>query len=358
MRPFKKAGRILKRRGLWAFLGLLVWGAPTRTFCETAPVRFAMVGDIMTGSDHPGKEWAHPDPYALLAPAAGILSNADLAMGNMEGALASTASPVIKKGKNSYAFRMPPLTATAFAKAGFDVLNLANNHAYDAGYSGVVEATNLLMAQGVQAAGLKGLPVFVKVRGLVVGVVGFSPYSHHDNFLEESAARVLIRSAAARCQILVVTMHAGAEGEQAVHVPRTNEFYYGENRGDVYRFAHLAVDEGAALVFAHGPHVLRGLEIYKDHLIAYSLGNFVGHRQFNVMGAFGVSCVLEASLDERGRFLGGLIHPFLLSVTGPSLPDPERKAVNLMKLLSEKDFPDAAPLFSEGGKISPRPPAK
>lgn len=342
----------MTRVSIW----FLIWGLwPAFAATEAGTVRFALVGDIMLGSDYPAKEWASSDPYALLAPSAEILSNADLTMGNLEGAIASPASPVPKKGKNSYAFRMPPPAAVALKQAGFDVLNLANNHSYDAGWSGVMETTNLLMAQGIQSAGIKGVPAFAKAKGLTVAVLGFSPYSLHDHFFDEAGARDLIRRTAAKCDLLVVTMHAGAEGEQALHVPHTNEMYYSENRGDSRRFARLAIDEGAAMVFGHGPHVLRGMEVYKDRLIAYSLGNFVGHKQFNVMGSFGVSCVLEVTLDRKGIFVEGTIHPFVLSASGPTTVDPDRKAVALMQTLSQKDFPQSAPTFLDGGRFSARP---
>ena len=42
-------------------------------------------------------------------------------------------------------------------------------------------------------------------------------------------------------------------------------------------FAHACVDAGADAFLGHGPHVLRGLEIYKGKPIFYSLGNFIFH---------------------------------------------------------------------------------
>ena len=39
--------------------------------------------------------------------------------------------------------------------------------------------------------------------------------------------------------------------------------------------AHWAIDQGADLFAGHGPHFLRGIEIYKNRPIFYSLGNFI-----------------------------------------------------------------------------------
>ena len=74
--------------------------------------------------------------------------------------------------------------------------------------------------------------------------------------------------------VVIVSFHGGAEGATVMHVPFTEEEYYGEPRGDVALFAHRMVDAGADLIVGHGPHVVRGIERYKDRLIAYSLGNF------------------------------------------------------------------------------------
>ena len=80
--------------------------------------------------------------------------------------------------------------------------------------------------------------------------------------------------------------------------------YLGADRGDMYAFAHAVVDAGADLVVGHGPHVPRGMEVYKDRLIAYSLGNFATYGAFNLKGVNGLGLVLEAKLAEHGTTLG------------------------------------------------------
>ena len=96
-------------------------------------------------------------------------------------------------------------------------------------------------------------------------------------------------------------MHSGAEGSDADHVTRQTEYYVGEDRGNPYAFAHAAINDGADLVIASGPHVLRGMEYYRGHLIAYSLGDFANYYDFGGGGDLApCSGILHVTLDATG----------------------------------------------------------
>ena len=99
--------------------------------------------------------------------------------------------------------------------------------------------------------------------------------------------------------MVVVYMHAGAEGSAADHVTGREENYLGEDRGNPEAFAHMAIDAGASLVIASGPHVLRGMQFYQGHLIAYSLGNFAGYGNFATGGDLDISVILHVTLSAR-----------------------------------------------------------
>ena len=114
-----------------------------------------------------------------------------------------------------------------------------------------------------------------------------------------------MRKAAAQADIVVVAMHAGAEGSGATHVPHGTETFLGENRGDSRRFSHAVIDAGADLVVGSGPHVIRGLERYHGRLIAYSLGNFAGYKNFGTGGTLSLSAILRVELRGDGAFVGG-----------------------------------------------------
>ncbi len=81
-----------------------------------------------------------------------------------------------------------------------------------------------------------------------------------------------MRRARRSAAIVVAIIHAGAEGADRLHTPRGTQFFLGENRGNARAFAHAMINAGASIVFGSGPHVIRGIERYRGHLIAYSLG--------------------------------------------------------------------------------------
>ena len=101
--------------------------------------------------------------------------------------------------------------------------------------------------------------------------------------------------------LLIVTFHGGAEGSRALHVPWVAESLAQEPRGELRRWAHAVVDAGADAVVGHGPHVLRGIELYRGRPIAYSLGNFLTYRGFNLSGPLGVTGVLQLELVPGRR---------------------------------------------------------
>jgi hypothetical protein len=85
----------------------------------------------------------------------------------------------------------------------------------------------------------------VKAKGIKVAFLAFAPYNYDANLLDRSAARVLIKRAVREANIVVVYMHAGAEGPDANHVTGHEEYYLGEDRGNAEAFAHMAIDLGA-----------------------------------------------------------------------------------------------------------------
>ena len=158
------------------------------------------------------------------------------------------------------------------------------------------------------------------MRGLTVAFVGFATYPDTARSTTTRAARRLIRTADRRADIVVVAIHAGAEGVAAEHLTGRTENYVGENRGDPEAFAHMAIDDGADLIIGSGPHVLRAMQIYHRRLIAYSLGNFAGYHNFTPEGVLGVSGILHVKLAADGRFLSGrLVSTVLVGAGQPEL---------------------------------------
>jgi hypothetical protein len=169
-----------------------------------------------------------------------------------------------------------------------------------------------------------------------------------------AGVRALVARAAKGADVVVAFMHAGAEGADKAHVPFGTEYAFGENRGDSRRFAHTAVDAGADLVLGSGPHVLRGVELYRHRLIAYSLGNLTGWHNFNTSGRSGLSALLTVALAPHGRFFVARLTPLALDRTGVPHPDPQRGAIKLIRSLTRADFRGGGLRIDRRGIIAAR----
>ena len=113
------------------------------------------------------------------------------------------------------------------------------------------------------------------------------------------------------------------------------------------------MDAGADLVLGHGPHVVRGMEVYKGRLVAYSLGNFATYGGMNLSGPNGLSLVLEVRVAPDGTFLGGKIHPARQDRPGGPKLDPAGAVIPVVRRLSQEDFGPAAVSVADDGTIAP-----
>jgi poly-gamma-glutamate capsule biosynthesis protein CapA/YwtB (metallophosphatase superfamily) len=228
-------------------------------------------------------------------------------------------------------------------------LNDANNHSYDFGAAGQAQTVQSIHAAGLAQTGLPGEITVVRAHGIKVAFVAFAPYAYDANLLDMSAARALIKRAGREAGLVVVYMHAGAEGPDADHVTGREEHYLGEDRGNPEAFAHMAIDAGASLVIASGPHVLRGMQFYHGHLIAYSLGNFAGYNDFATSGDLDMSVILHVTLSATGRFESARIYP--IQFTGAGRPEPGGGGIAFVAGLGSEDFGSSAAHILSSGVI-------
>jgi poly-gamma-glutamate capsule biosynthesis protein CapA/YwtB (metallophosphatase superfamily) len=233
------------------------------------------------------------------------------------------------------------------------VLNSANNHSHDFGSRGVIDTTAALRAAGIAQTGLPGQTAIVDTGGVRVAFIGFAPYATTNNLLDDVRARQLIASARQSADLVVVYLHVGAEGSTATHVTGDDEWYLGEDRGNARGVAHDAIDSGADLVVASGPHVLRGMEYYRGHLIAYSLGDFVGYRNFSTTGALALTGALRVSLDGSGHPTDARFISLRLNAAGRPAVDPTGSAAQMVNDLSAADFGADAAVIGASGQIRP-----
>ncbi len=310
------------------------------------PMTIAAVGDIMLGSDWPSPKLPGKN---ILLPAAEILNATDIAFGNLEGPLCDggTVTPSKANAAHSFAFRTPTRYGQWLEEVGFDVLSVANNHASDFQVSGRTQTQQTLARLQIAATGASATATLVKG----VAFLGFATNQVSPNLNDIATARRLVAQARKQSPRVVVSFHGGAEGAAYQHVPKGGESFYGESRGDLRKFAHAVIDAGACLVIGHGPHVLRGLDLYKGHLIAYSLGNFATYGRMSLGGPMGLTCILSVTLDDAGKFIKGQIHPMVQRSPGGPQPDPKKQAVALLKALSQADFGKSAPRIASNGSL-------
>ena len=318
------------------------------------------VGDMMLGTNYPEPKYLPPgDGSQILAPMLDELRSADVTVGNLEGTLLDEGGTPKRCGnpKACYAFRSPEAYARHFGDAGFDFLSLANNHSGDFGPEGRATTKRRLDEQGIAYAGLMGTDeiAYRTIDGRRLAFVAFAPNSGTVDVRDIPRAERLVRDASANADVVIVSFHGGAEGPDAQHVTRATEEYYKEDRGNVYAFAHAVVDAGADIVVGHGPHVTRGMELYNDRLIAYSLGNFATYGRFNLRGPAGIAPLLRVTLDDDGRFVSGrAVSIYQTKPTGPML-DERHRAARLVRQLSRADFPESPLLVDEDGTLRVRP---
>jgi hypothetical protein len=322
---------------------------------EPVLLSIAAVGDIMIGTDYPENHLPDDDGISFLTAVTPFLHTADITIGNLEGVLMDDGEPrkQCKNPQACYLFRTPARYATYFVEAGFDVMSLANNHSRDFGEEGRTASMQNLANAGIKHTGREGDFAIVEANGLSVAVLGYAVTLNSNLLLDYDIAAATVQQLAATHDIVVITFHGGAEGKDVTRLPFAEEEYFGEMRGDVVKFARLMVDSGADLVVGHGPHVVRGMERYKDRLIAYSLGNFATYYGISVEGIKGLAPILIATLDEEGRFIEGQIYSTQqIRPAGPT-PDPDQQVLELIRSLSIQDFTTPGITFLEDGRLLP-----
>ena len=324
----------------------------TKSPTPTPSASPAVISIGWVGDTTPGSKYGEPPNggRALFGSMQPVLSKPDLMIANLEGTY-STPGPSKCDGSTSgtcFAFQAPPSYAKALAWSGIDLVNTANNHSMDYLTRGFLQTQTALKGVGVAYAGPPSKITTRTVKGVRVAVMGFSPYPWSAPLNDIPAAAALVRRAAAKADVVVVLMHAGAEGSDRIHTPTGTEVFLGENRGNVRAFAHAMVDAGADLVFGSGPHVIRGIERYRNRLIAYSLGNFAGWHNFGLGGNLSLSGLLTVKIDKAGHVHGG--RWLSLSVNQPGVPavDGSNTSAHLVRSLSAGDFSKTYSLDSKG----------
>lgn len=317
-------------------------------------IKLALTGDIMMGTTYPSTQLPQEEGRLLFKHVAPIIRGADIAAGNLEGTLCDGGTTTKRMSKVSYAFRTPVKFAPRLSEAGYDFLSVANNHVNDFGDTGISSTMKALDGVGIKYAGIKDLCEWsvVEKDGRRYGFCAFSHNQKTCDHRDLETVRRILGDLREQADFVIVSFHGGAEGSAHNRLPYGRETFCGENRGSIRELAHFCIDEGADVVYGHGPHVLRAVEVYKGHFIAYSLGNFCTPYGINLRGISGYAPVVTIRVLADGTFVDGQIHSFIQQRGAGPLPDAQNLVAKEMKRLTELDVPKTPITISATGAIT------
>ncbi len=197
-----------------------------------------------------------------------IFKDKDILFGNLETVLSNQG----EKAEKSALLYSPPGKVSYLKDAGFDVLNVANNHIMDLGAKGFHSTLKSLRREGLAFIGANDRSeknyIILERQGIKLGFLGYMEGGFNlpknnvwINRLEPVNIIKDIESIRGEYDFVIVSLHWGIE----------NVFYPSPKQIEL---AHRLIDAGATLILGHHPHVIQGVDRYKYGLIAYSLGNF------------------------------------------------------------------------------------
>jgi hypothetical protein len=243
---------------------------------KTSSIRLVFVGDVQL-SGHVGEIIVKENPRFPFVWVKNTLRRGDITMGNLESPVSSLNTTCLCCLKQNTCFRASPDVVDGLVFSGFDVMNVANNHALDYGPEVMNDTLKHLSSAGILYTGANQgedsieNPVIIDVRGIKVAYLGFTDIILPDNITDEypqpwiaseNAVKQSVEQVRNKTDIVVVTFHFGKQ----------YSFYHSERQEQL---AHTAADAGADIIIGHHPHVVQEIEVYNRSIIAYSLGNFV-----------------------------------------------------------------------------------
>ena len=319
-------------------------------------IKIIGVGDMMIGTNFPNDSYLPKNNgNDILKNVSETIREADLAFGNLEGTILSGDGEVKKCSdpKKCYAFKSPDKYAKHYKNAGFDILSLANNHINDFGKTGRLNTQRVLEENNIYFSGTIEKPYTIFTKDNVkYGFASFSPNKGTIQINNYERAKEIVSRLDSLCDVVIISFHGGAEGSKYNRVTKEREYFLGENRGNPHEFSRLVIDSGADLVFGHGPHVLRAVDIYKRRFIAYSLGNFATYARFNLSGNRGLAPLIEVNINKKGEFLSGKIISAKQIGLGVPVLDKNNEAAKEIKRLTNLDFPNSDLKINDFGQIS------
>ncbi len=313
-------------------------------FCQnhravsTGPVTITAVGDVRLSNRLINRYGMHISRLQTLSPFSG-----DIVFANFEGVLSKEHRD---SNTDNYILTMPLQSLPILKKFKFTTLSLVNNHALDKGLHEFNYSKKILEDHGFTT--ISTTPTSIRVKNRIITFIAFS-FACKNNVNDIKSAIQKISSC--KGDIIIVSAHMGTEGFKAYLIKGGMEYFGKEKRGDVKAFARAAIDAGANLILGHGPHVPRGLALYKKRLIVYSMGNFLfdypGSEHPGTFSTFAIKIVL----NKNGEFKKATIMNYILKHGVPYV-DPHNQAFQFLKNLTKKNLKEKR-LYFKNNRIFP-----
>jgi poly-gamma-glutamate capsule biosynthesis protein CapA/YwtB (metallophosphatase superfamily) len=289
---------------------------PTTTEATTtttlAPALTVAAGGDVHGDRKVGKFIDANGGAAVFAGVKPYLEEPDLAFVNLEGPISDQGN----RRHKEFTFRSRPALLDGLVSAGIDIVSLANNHTLDYGWNALSDCISRLDVAGVAHAGAgvdaaaAAAPAMLQTPAGTVAFIAvseisasFAAGSHPGTYYTSGSNDGLLANVAAAAQqadFVIVSLHWGKE-------------YHPEVTAHQVSLGHRLIDAGADLVLGHHPHVIEGLELYKDRLIVYSMGDFVFDHYSR---ATGEAFVLQVTLPRDGPPWGTITPVYLTDSHG------------------------------------------
>lgn len=260
---------------------------------QSGPVRLTMTftGDSILGSEEKSRK--KPESFDSFIAEKGyawpfsglydLLSADDLSIINLEGVLKDDTRGR-QQGKLHW-FRGPTSFAGILPAGSIELAGLANNHMRDYGIAGHNSTREALRAAGIPYFGY-GDTYIREHQGLKIGFGGIRETIWRQK--PQLPGEEIAALKEAGCDYIVYTIHAGKE--------------YSRTHNELQeKIARAIIDVGADIVIGMHPHVVQGIEKYKDGLIVYSLGNFSFGGNLKLTEFDGLA--VQVILDFEGREL-------------------------------------------------------
>jgi poly-gamma-glutamate synthesis protein (capsule biosynthesis protein) len=248
------------------FIFLLISILLTSCQHKQEEIRILLTGDILL-SRQVKKELNHRNesPWEDLK---SLFHNADLVIGNLEGAVGTTSETLDSNG--SPLFAIDSADISLLADAGFKIIGIENNHSYDLGNEGKQNTVNQLLKNNIHSVCFENSPYFITVKGVTISIVTINTVPRKNNFKNPIYSLELkqkLRLAKSMSNMVIVSIHWG------------NELLEWSNKSQ-REAAKWLIEQGADAIIGSHPHVVQNVEKIDGKPVFFSLGNHLFDQKY------------------------------------------------------------------------------